>query len=272
MIAEPQKAPRPVHKPKEANALLELGTEDFPISIYNEEEEKDVKERRLEKARNATILQKAKLSGDQTEIILSIIKTRFRGTMRQKELGLLNEIVNYFNKEVECNIVSEYFAPRLEPCEEMEAKPTNLGLMVHGVDFLDTPQIVQMFTVLGQNPKEFVRKIHWYDDSNCLVTFKTPEHTELALKTLMLDPGRMKGEEEDEKEWYELKPYDVYGVKRQIFARKASENELLFQKKENEEINQFKVYQRAKEALPSHLLQKFKASAQFDKFMAEIEI
>ena len=45
---------------------------------------------RKENARNAEILQKAKLSKDPTDIILALVKTKMRGSTKQK-----NEAVHH---------------------------------------------------------------------------------------------------------------------------------------------------------------------------------
>ena len=61
-----------------------------------------------------------------------------------------NEIISYFKSQVYIDIASEYFAPRIEPnYDNPLTKPSNYALMVHGVDFLDTHQVGNIFTIIG---------------------------------------------------------------------------------------------------------------------------
>ena len=96
-------------------------------------------------------------------------------------------------------------------------------MVVHGVDFLDTQQVGSMFTIPGQNPKRFVRKIQWINESNCLIEFFTPEFTEIALKELT---SREPKAEEEQTLWIDLKPYEVFEIRRHLSARFATKTEL----------------------------------------------
>ena len=49
-----------------------------------------------------------------------------------------------------------------------------------------------MFNIVGQDPRKFIDQIRWMDDSNCLVIFKTPQNTQLALDNLLQDPKKYK--------------------------------------------------------------------------------
>ena len=84
-----------MHKPvilnlKQREPSPTFGTQEHPINIYGEEEENQIMRQRKENARNAEILQKAKLSKDPTDIILALVKTKMRGSTKQK-----NEAVHH---------------------------------------------------------------------------------------------------------------------------------------------------------------------------------
>ena len=84
------------------------------------------------------------------------------------------------------DVATAYFVDKIEPSSQDLQSQTNSALMVYGVDFLDTQQIGNMFTIPGQDPRKFIRKIHWKDESNCLVDFFAPEGAEIAIKSLSL--------------------------------------------------------------------------------------
>ena len=164
------------------NPVTSFGTQEHPIPIYNEEEQLSIKEKRLENARNASIIQTAKMSRDPIDIIIALMKTKYRGSIKQKEKAVQHEIASYFESRVLIDITGQFFAEKIWPIAEECENTSDIALMVYGVDFLDTQQIGNMFSVPGQNPKRFVHKIHWKNESNCLVEFFTPEFTEIALK------------------------------------------------------------------------------------------
>ena len=59
---------------------------------------------RKENARNAEIMQKAKLSKDPTDIILALVKTKMRGSIKQKNEAVHHEITSFFNSKILFNI------------------------------------------------------------------------------------------------------------------------------------------------------------------------
>ena len=87
---------------------------EHPISIFDDQEEKTQKGIIIENARNADLLSKAYLCNDSLEIVFAITKMKFRGTLAQKDLGLKNELIQYFNSKLNLDFETEHFMPRLE--------------------------------------------------------------------------------------------------------------------------------------------------------------
>ena len=133
-----------------ARAPLETGTQEHPISILNDTEEKVAFSQKKENERNSQILQQAKLSHNQQDHILAIVKTKVRGSLLRKETRLRNELIGFFRERLAVDISKDYFQRRYEAnLPESSAQLTDLALMVHGVDYLDTQKIGNMFTIPG---------------------------------------------------------------------------------------------------------------------------
>jgi hypothetical protein len=91
------------------------------------------------------------------------------------------------------DISVDNFMPKIEAnYDDPSTKTTQLALVVHGVDFMNTRKVGSMFNIVGEDPRTFVHKIIWLDDSNCLVVFMSPQKTQLALQRLLLDPQKYK--------------------------------------------------------------------------------
>lgn len=97
---------------------------------------------------------------------------------------------------------------------------------------MDTKKVGGFFSIPGSDVRNFIHKIQWLDDSNCKVVFFSPQNTHLALEHLVLDVQsyKMKAEEEGglqlPRGWFELKPYNIYGIERKLYARYATTAEL----------------------------------------------
>ena len=103
-----------------------------------------------ENERNSQILQQAKLSHNQQDHILAIVKTKVRGSLLRKETRLRNELIGFFRDRLAVDISKDYFQRRYEAnLPESSTQLTDLALMVHGVDYLDTQKIGNMFTIPG---------------------------------------------------------------------------------------------------------------------------
>ena len=140
---------------------------------------------------------------------------------------------------------------------------------------MDTSKIGEKFTILGQDPRNFLHSIRWMNDSNCLVIFKTPQNTQIALDNLLQDPKKFRIKVEEDgtvelpTEWFDLKGYNRFGIERKLSARLATEAELSFKKVEAL-INQYAVFEVAEKELPTYLLTKFKNHDQYDKMIVTI--
>ena len=190
------------------------GSIDRPIGILNDEEQDCQFNRLLERSRNEEILKQALLCRTSIDVTFAVVKTRFRGTYKQKDEMLRNEVRAYFFEKMGINLDTAHFMPKIEaPCPDNGEKPTGIALMVYGVDFMTTRQIGSMFTVPGSNPATFIQKIIWADDSTCKVIFFSPQNSQLALQHLVLDPNQYKQKAEEDggvhlpKGWFSLKPY-----------------------------------------------------------------
>ena len=257
-------------------APLETGTQEHPISILNDTEEKVAMNQKLENGRNSLILQKAKLSHNQQDHILAIVKTKIRGSLSHKENRLKNEMIAFFRDRLVVDISKDYFLPRYEAnLNESTTQLTDLALMVHGVDYLDTQTIGNMFTIPGHEPRRFIHKIVWMDDSNCLVIFLSPTFTTDAINHLLLKPDDFKTKAEEENtvmvhSWFEITPYDLFGIKRQLFIRKATEDELELKKKDQNQPSCFEGFTALKDSFFSFLLKKYRAVEDYEKFQEEL--
>jgi hypothetical protein len=122
------------------------------------------------------------------------------------------------------NIATDYFLPRYRCSlyDNPTNKPCANSLLIYGVDYMDTRDVARMFTLIGQTTKTTIKKIQWMDDSNVQIIFFTPEHVQAVLKHTLLEPSKYKIKAEEEgvdelpKEWFELKPYDILGIKRKL--------------------------------------------------------
>ena len=125
---------------------------------------------------------------------------------------------------------------------------------------MDTSKVGYMFSV-DQNPRKYIHKIIWFNDSSCIVVFYNPQNTIYALQSLLLDPNAYKTKAEEEggivlpKDWFELKPYDVLGFKRQLFVRYATMSELMHKAESKE--NRWTLFNSARGSLQLFLLDKF---------------
>ena len=70
--------------------------------------------------------------------------------------------------------------------------------------------------------------------------------------------------------WFEITPYEVFGIKRQLFIRKATEDELEIKKKEQIEPSCFEGFTAIKDNFFPHLLQKYRAVEDYEKFQEEL--
>jgi len=84
-------------------------------------------------------MKEALLSRTSQGITFALVKRNFAGEFKQKEIFLMNQIIEYFYRSVRINISYEYFLPRLEPSySDPRTMPDSLALIVYGVDFLST--------------------------------------------------------------------------------------------------------------------------------------
>ena len=92
---------------------------------------------------------------------------------------------------------------------------------------MNTSKVGKMFSIVGEDPRSFLHEIRWMDDSNCLVIFKTPQNTQIALDHLLQDPKKYKIKVEEDggvelpTEWFDLKNYNIYGFERKLSVRLA---------------------------------------------------
>lgn len=68
----------------------------------------------IEKARHATLMKEAYLCNSSLELVMAIVKMKFKGTLTQKENGLRQEILKYFNNKLDMDISSDNFMPKME--------------------------------------------------------------------------------------------------------------------------------------------------------------
>ena len=260
---------------REPEEYPRLGTEEHPISI-NENEEQVISRKRMESSCYAQIMMKAKRSTNPHDYILGLVKTKFIGPLKQKEEALRHEIIKFFKDHQGFNIALDYFCPRFEASWDNPAsKPTGLALVVHGVDYLDTQKIGNMFSPPTENLKTFIKKILWIDDSNCLVVFSSPASTNVAINYVSLNPEqyKLKAEEDGNGElptqWFELKTYEIFEIKRQLFARHATEEDINFRRKGKDEINNFLIFLELKQKLVSELIRKFNCKGEYESLLFE---
>ena len=120
--------------------------------------------------------------------MLAIVKSKLKGDLKFREQVLRKEVVNYFHAKVGIDLTSDFFEPKLEAnYDDPETIPTGISLVVHGVDFMDTRKVGDLFNIVGQDPRSFIHRIVWINDSNCEVIFFSPQNAMLALEQLMVD-------------------------------------------------------------------------------------
>jgi hypothetical protein len=214
-------------RPQQSDPHIDgIGSLDRPIGILDDEEEKSQFNYLLEESRNQNILKQAYLCRTSLEITFAIIKTKFRGSLLHKEEALKKVISKYFLEKLHLDIFKDFFTQRLEAnYDNPETKLTGLGLIIYGVDFMDTKRVGNMFNTPGFDARPLVHKITWINDSCCQVTFFSPQNAQLALEHMVLDISQYKIKAEEDgglqlpKDWFELKPYDIYSIQRRLFAR-----------------------------------------------------
>ena len=121
-------------------------------------------------------------------------------------------------QKLNLDIFKDFLAQRFEAnYDNPETKPTGLALILYGIDFMDTKRIGNMFSTPNLDARSFIHKITWINDSNCRVTFFSPQNAQMILEHLVLDLNQYKIKAEEDgglqlpKSWFELKPYDIYG-------------------------------------------------------------
>lgn len=97
------------------------------------------------------------------------------------------------------DILNDYFCKRIEADGEEEAnKPIGIALIVYGVDFMNTKRVGGIFSTPEGDLRQFINKIQWIDASSCKVVFFSPQNTQLALESLVLNKAQYKTKVEEE--------------------------------------------------------------------------
>ena len=251
-----------VQPPRPQRSLPEEpGTAERPISILDEDDEKTLKEQKLEKARNDTLIHRACLNANPHDLVTAVLKTKIKGDLKRKEEVLREAIVKYFNTQLDIDITNDFMEQRMEGDFE-KAKPAGVGVIVHGVDFLHTINVAEMMTPPTENPRTFIRKVIWANDSNCLVVFETAQATQKSLESTLYNPSeyKLKVEEEGTIElptrWFRLKPYNIFEIKREVSVRYATLDEILMEKKEEKEkpLSRIASFDKAKQTMEFSML------------------
>ena len=105
MIAEPS---QPIAT--KAQPLIDLsGTNEHPIPVLDEEEQKAALDKYIELSRREAIISAAALCNNSEDLALAITKTKFPGDLKAKETALENELKKYFQRRIGIDISCENF-------------------------------------------------------------------------------------------------------------------------------------------------------------------
>ena len=82
--------------------------------LDDEEELKQLKEQ-LESTRNHNIISEGSFTGKTVDLCISIVMTKIKGTIREKEEKVRKAILKFFQEKLKIRIDFEYFRPRVDP-------------------------------------------------------------------------------------------------------------------------------------------------------------
>lgn len=182
------------------------GSEDHPIELLDDDEEKKANQQKIEYERNRQALYQAHM-GSQFDVLMAVIKLEIKGTDQEKNRVLKSRILKFFNHgSKSINVENEYFRKRREPdYSNPDTVPVGNELILYGVDFLNAKQVKHKFASLSVETQ-------WLDDSHCRVKFQNANDAriglEMNLKNKADDLVKIENEDlEIPRVWFELKPY-----------------------------------------------------------------
>ena len=207
------------------------------------------------------LLAEAYLSQDDFGIVCSVVKTKFKGTLAERQEYLNISIDSFFKTKTGISITTDNFDSK--PPSLHSAPPQALStLLFYGIDFISDQDFEQLLSSRCQVHFSSPHKLINVSNSCLRVTYSNKNEARFVFKALTGNQSHQS------QEWIEISPYSFYGIERVMLVRYAQLDELLLSLKDKQ-----RKYYEFKQSIPElkyHLLSKFKAFKDYNIIKGKI--